>query len=314
MHAWPAAEEIKDAGEEEEQTLEKTFLQLLRSATESSPEATAAICTTSHLSDAQFRYLSSALRVSHFLAHPFTIECLKDELQKQLSVENVMFLLHVRKWKQEEPHSAQQKELASQLVAQFIREGSPFQVNIHATLRSNIEKAYARGSVDSALFALAEKETLSLIETNNMKAFRASPLFPACVHMLGSNWHTMKAIHAQGMGGGAERALLMKSTTGSKVHRGSGSLLGWEPKTSISQPAHSFDEDRLDPLLGGLVTDVKPMQLHSDASEEVTVGDELGCRRASSRAHGLSTTEESAQRISKSSRAVGAPGLVEEQS
>ena len=154
---------IKDAGDDGRKGNEAALEQLLKRCSTLSPNDTPDFCELSSLTPSEYAYLSSHLQVSHFLSHPLTVEVLKDELERQLCVENVLFLVHVQQWRLLHSSGAVSSirgSLANQLVQHFIREGAPLQVNLNSVLRSKIEKAVARGSTsDASLFQLAEKRS-----------------------------------------------------------------------------------------------------------------------------------------------------------
>ena len=105
------------------------------------------------------------------LAHPVCVELLKAELQAIHSVENLVFYLHVQRYRLLS-RSSTRHALAHCIHAQFIRTGAPQEINLGTKQREAITAAVTRRGDDGCgvdLFKESEREVLQLIDTNVLK-------------------------------------------------------------------------------------------------------------------------------------------------
>ena len=126
------------------------------------------------------------LSLASLLSHPVCLELLKGELQQIHSVENLMFFVHVRRYKKlRRPGTL--KSVARCIFDEFIRPGAPQEINISIRLREAIAQAVRKKGTNSCsadLFEGAEREVLQLMETNVMKAIQKSPVRRLCSWLL----------------------------------------------------------------------------------------------------------------------------------
>ena len=120
------------------------------------------------------------------LSHPVCVELVKDELERIHSVENLVFYLHVVRYRQLQNAKAR-RLVAQQLYDTFIVEGAPQQINISTRQRDSIQATLKRKGDDCCiphLFREAEREVALLMETNMMKSFMSSSAYRVCSAVL----------------------------------------------------------------------------------------------------------------------------------
>ena len=138
----------------------------------------------------------------HILSHPVCAELLKDHMQAAASVENVLFLLAVDKWRLCRSHALRHL-LAVLIFDEFIAEEAVHQINIEATQRAGLAVSIAggkggRAKLSDALFSRVEKEVCMLVDTNNWKSFVRSPLYELCATVLVRNAVVLTATQLDG--------------------------------------------------------------------------------------------------------------------
>ena len=102
------------------------------------------------------------------LVHPACIAVIKSELQAIHSVENLIFYLHVQRYRQLQSAKLR-RQVATAMYDTFINRGAEQQININARQRDSISACIAKRSDDSCgsgLFDEAQREVLQLMETN----------------------------------------------------------------------------------------------------------------------------------------------------
>ena len=108
------------------------------------------------------------------LTHPVCIEVIKAALQQVHSAENLVFYLHVQRYKR--MHTVKlRKLLAACIHDHFIRADAPHQINLSTKMRDAITAAVNSKDGDMCtvdLFHDAEKEAMTLMNNN---VFRSLP-------------------------------------------------------------------------------------------------------------------------------------------
>jgi len=113
-------------------------------------------------------------------------EALRRFLEKELSVENLRFIRAVQKWKELEINS-QFKVAAEEIIEEYIREGSPSQVNISNKLRNHVLENIQKADITNDFFDESFKEVYLLLERDSFKRFIKSPFFKDLLHKMGSS-------------------------------------------------------------------------------------------------------------------------------
>ena len=143
--------------------------------------------------------------LDHVLSHPVCTELLKDHMQQAASVENILFLVQVSRWKRT-GNASLRRRLAQLIMDEFIAVNSLHQVNLASrerdALQSTLLAARGGGRFSSStaalpqhLFAQAEKEVRALVLTNNWKTFARSVQYGVCKAILVRNTVIMTAQH-----------------------------------------------------------------------------------------------------------------------
>ena len=120
--------------------------------------------------------------LAELLSHPVCVELLKDELERIHSVENLVFYLHVVRYRQLDAARAR-RMVATLIFNTFIAENAEQQINISTRQRDAIQAQLKKRGDDVAtpqLFCEAEREVAMLMETNVMKTFTATPSYRLC--------------------------------------------------------------------------------------------------------------------------------------
>ena len=120
------------------------------------------------------------------LSHPVCVELLKAELQAIHSVENVVFYLHVQRFRQM-TRPATRKAIAGCIYRQFIRQGAPQEINVNSRQREAIGAAVSKKADDDChaeLFREAEREVLLLMETNVLRVMHNTARQRLCAWVL----------------------------------------------------------------------------------------------------------------------------------
>ena len=138
------------------------------SAGEADTEASSFDVTSPLLGNQAVPNDSAAQQLSVLLAHPVCLEVLKAALQEVHSVENLVFYLHVQRYKRMQS-TRLRKLLASCIHDHFIRANAPQQINLSTKMRDAITAAISRKSDEACtaeLFKEAEKEVMTLMNSN----------------------------------------------------------------------------------------------------------------------------------------------------
>ena len=149
--------------------------------------------------------------LDHVLSHPVCAELLKDHMQQAASVENILFLAQLSRWKRTSNPSLRRR-LAQLIMDEFIAVNSVHQVNLASRERDALQSTLlaARGgnrfssstaALPPHLFAQAEKEVRALVLTNNWKTFARSVQYGMCKAILVRNTVIMTAQHLHDDGG-----------------------------------------------------------------------------------------------------------------
>jgi hypothetical protein len=144
--------------------------------------------------------------LQEILGHPVTIELLKDAMQTQNCVENVLFLCRVRRWMDpstQRQHSIVRALLAEQITHDFIQNNAPYQINLDYSSRERLLRKVQEGQLPLMLFSPADGEVRRLIEVNNWPQFTQSSSYTFCIHVLWRNVAIMKAMQEQLVKGSA---------------------------------------------------------------------------------------------------------------
>jgi hypothetical protein len=134
------------------------------------------------------------LSLDQLLAHPVTLELLKDRVFGQSSGELIMFWLDATSWRRlprsdnsHNIHIAKMRsEIAASIVKLYISVGAQQQVNLSHTLRQRIESSLATSIMDpkSTLFDDAIKEVYALLLHNSLPSFMKTPAYDTAVEIL----------------------------------------------------------------------------------------------------------------------------------
>jgi hypothetical protein len=126
------------------------------------------------------------LKLDRILAEPHLLEQLKVFLTKELSIENLLFILDVQKFKNLS-ESREVELTAEQIIQKYVLPQSPFQINISGETRSDltsklhsIQRKNASGGANGEpvlidakiLFKDAESEIRMLLESDPVRRFR----------------------------------------------------------------------------------------------------------------------------------------------
>ena len=149
------------------------------------------------------------------LSHPVCVEVVKAQLQQQHSVENLVFFLHVRRYKQVGT-ARLRRALAVAIVDAFIRLNAPQQVNLGTQQREAITAAVQHKGDDCPvdLFKDAEREVLQLMETNVLRAMAGTAALRQCQWVLAAVALPTSAAEVEGKEG-RNAALLWREAKGS---------------------------------------------------------------------------------------------------
>ena len=123
--------------------------------------------------------------LAEMLLHPVCLELLKDALSQIHSEENLVFYLHVTRYRRL-ANGKLRTVLANEVYDAFIREGAPQQININTRQRERIAAVVRKppSEFPAAVFLEAEKEVRLLMETNLMKTFRGSERHRLCAWIM----------------------------------------------------------------------------------------------------------------------------------
>ena len=134
--------------------------------------------------------------LAEMLLHPVCVELLKDALSQIHSEENLIFYLHVSRYRRLSTGKLRTL-LANEIYDAFIREGAPQQININTRQREKIAAVIRKSPSEfpAALFLEAEREVRLLMETNLMKAFKGSERHRLCAWVMAA----VPLRHAAGM-------------------------------------------------------------------------------------------------------------------
>ena len=135
------------------------------------------------------------------LAHPVCVEVLKAALQEVHSVENLVFYLHVQRYKRMQS-TRLRKLLASYIHDYFIRANAPQQINLSTKMRDAITAAISRKSDEACnaeLFKEAEKEVMTLMNSNVLHTLPScrvrpgywQPRHSVCLRRVEWRWMTL---------------------------------------------------------------------------------------------------------------------------
>ena len=116
------------------------------------------------------------------MSHPVAVEVLKRVLNKNQSVESLIFCLHAR-WYRRLNSSKARGLLADRIVGTFIRTGSSDEININTRQRNNILSTLLKTNDErcpSTLFLEAEQECINLITSNLWNTFVATADYRLC--------------------------------------------------------------------------------------------------------------------------------------
>jgi hypothetical protein len=126
------------------------------------------------------------LKLDNVLADSQMLEDLKVFLTQELSVENLLFILELQKFKQSSV-GGDLERLSEQLIKKYILNQAPFQLNLSGKTQRSLSNKFEEiqmknatgGSsviVDNTLFKDAESEIRALLETDPLIRFRRSQL------------------------------------------------------------------------------------------------------------------------------------------
>ena len=110
-----------------------------------------------------------------FLSHPVCVEVLKAALQQVHSVENLVFYLHVQRYKRLQS-ARLRRLLAACIHEQFVRADAPEQINLSTKMRDAVQAAVQGKGEDGCaaeLFRDAEREVLTLMSDNVLRSLPA---------------------------------------------------------------------------------------------------------------------------------------------
>ena len=120
------------------------------------------------------------------LSHPVCLELVKTELERIHSVENLIFFLHVQRYRFLTRPSTR-KALALCIYEQFVKPGAPQEINLATRQRELVAAGVLKKGEDGChveLFREAEKEVLMLMETNVMKSMQGTAMQRLCTWIL----------------------------------------------------------------------------------------------------------------------------------
>ena len=127
-------------------------------------------------------------------SHPLTVEILKDELQLAMSVENIVFIALVQRYRRIGSRNIR-AAFAQQIFSEYLEDKSAQQINISAALRQSMKKRVSVQSCsDVDMFDQCVKEIVSLISSNNWKKFISSTAYRRCALILQRNVAVMEPL------------------------------------------------------------------------------------------------------------------------
>ena len=123
--------------------------------------------------------------LAEMLLHPVCVELLKDALSHIHSEENLVFYLHVTRYRRL-GNGKLRTVLANEIYGVFICEGAPQQININTRQRERIAAVIRKqpSEFPASLFVDAEREVRLLMETNLMKTFKGSDKHRLCAWLM----------------------------------------------------------------------------------------------------------------------------------
>ena len=123
--------------------------------------------------------------LTEMLLHPVCVELLKDALSHIHSEENIIFYLHVTRYRRLAIGKLR-TVLANEIYDAFIREGAAQQININTRQRERIAAIVRKPPTEmpADLFVDAEREVRLLMETNLMKTFKGSDRHRLCAWLM----------------------------------------------------------------------------------------------------------------------------------
>eukprot|EP00924_Labyrinthula_sp_SR-Ha-C_P000586 snap_masked-scaffold_27-processed-gene-3.10-mRNA-1 protein AED:1.00 eAED:1.00 QI:0/0/0/0/1/1/2/0/451 len=101
-------------------------------------------------------------------------------LVESLCVENLIFILHLRKFKSASEFETE--NLAKKIYNYFIKEGSIAQVNISGKTRNKIKEKFNNQNISLEVFKEAEDEIIYLLTYDSLSKFKSSPYYPQVVN------------------------------------------------------------------------------------------------------------------------------------
>ena len=135
------------------------------------------------------------------ISHPACLEMLKDSMQEQHCIENVMFVCRARRWAEpstQKQHPQLRTLLAEQIARDFIQPDASNAINIDHASRTALLRRIKDRSLNPTLFNDAEAEVRKLIAVNNWNSFTHSPSYTLCCLLLWRNTSVMRAINKLG--------------------------------------------------------------------------------------------------------------------
>jgi hypothetical protein len=106
-------------------------------------------------------------------SHPACLELLKDALQSERSIENLMFWLDAARF-ENLASPDERRQQAAAIFLTFIAGDAPHQVNLSASMVTHISRAVTAGVAPRDLFTVARTEIGNLISTNVLPRFLRS--------------------------------------------------------------------------------------------------------------------------------------------
>ena len=114
----------------------------------------------------------SALALPVLLSHPVCVEAVKAALQEVHSVENLIFYLHVQRYRRMQS-ARLRRALACCIHQHFIRADAPQQINLSTRMRDAISEAVGHKGGEACgaeLFREAEREVVTLMSNNVLRS------------------------------------------------------------------------------------------------------------------------------------------------
>jgi hypothetical protein len=124
----------------------------------------------------------TAITLDIIIAHPVTVEILKDRLASLHASETLQFYLEIQSYKRSP--QVHLKRLAVDIFDTYIQVHSENQVNFGATLRESIAKRVRDPRPTHGCFKEAEREAYRLLIQNAWPPFHDSPQFTMCALIL----------------------------------------------------------------------------------------------------------------------------------